>query len=403
MSGVDVHLDGILVATTEDCALVWQDGARCLGLGQPVLSVRLPRWTVPPPAARVLVRAHLGSLLPEVGTAARHRLAGRAGRPSDDVEALLAVAGRDVPGAAVIVPRGAEVPPSTYERLARDQVAEHLRAGDLGDHGGSSLPGVQPKGALALLDGAWHRPHGSAASTHILKPGATEVPELVHDEAATSVAAAACGVRAAVSRVERFGGDDVLVVPRYDREVVDRQVLRRHQEDGASALGITPDDVDAKFEWARPASSLRALAAVLARHGGDRLDLLRQLTVRTLVGDTDGHVKNYSFLHRGDGSVGLAPLYDASPHAQRGSTRLALWVNGESDLSALTLDDVVAEAVGWGVPAASARAVVAEVHGRFVAWLASAELHPLSRASFAWVARHVAALPPPSTPTRSRA
>ncbi len=360
-----------------------------------MLSVRLPRWTAAPPGARALVRAHLGSLLPEVGTAARHRLADRAGRPSDDVEALLGVAGRDVPGAAVIVARGAEVPPSTYQRLTDDEVSEHLRAGALGDHGGSSLPGVQPKGALAFLDGAWHRPRGGAASTHILKPGSAQVPELVHDEAATSVAAQACGVRAALSRVERFGGDDVLVVPRYDRQVAAGLVGRIHQEDGASALAITPDDVDAKFEWSRRASNLQALAAVLARHGGDRLDLLRQLTVRTLVGDTDGHVKNYSFLHRGDGSVGLAPLYDASPHAQRGTTRLALRINGKHDLGALTLDDVVAEAVSWGVRRPAARAVVAEVHERFAAWLDTAELHPLSRPSFAWVARHVAALPPP--------
>lgn len=43
------------------------------------------------------------------------------------------------------------------------------------------------------------------------------------------------------------------------------------------------DDDDAKFGRARAASSPHGLAAVLARHGGDRLDLLRQLTVRELV------------------------------------------------------------------------------------------------------------------------
>lgn len=242
---------------------------------------------------------------------------------------------------------------------------------------------------------------GAAASTHVLKPGSSQVPELVHDEAATSAAALACGVRAALSHVERFGSDDVLVVPRYDREVAGGRVPRTHQEDGASALGTTPDDVDAKLERARPASSLRALAAVLARHGGDRLDLLRQLTVRTLVGDTDGHVENHSLLHRGDGSVGLAPLYDASPHAQRGTTRLALRIDGRSDLGEVALDDVVAEAVGWGVARPAAHAVVTQVRERLLTWLASAEPHPLSRPSFAWVAQYVAALPPPSTASRS--
>lgn len=399
MSGVDVHLDGVLVATVEGSDLVWHEGAHRYGTGQPVLSVRLPRWTVAPPGSRALVRAHLGSLLPEMGTAARHRLADRAGRASSDVEALLGVAGRDVPGAAVIVPRGADVPPPRYEQVGTREIADRLRRSSLGDHGGSSLPGVQPKGALTLLDGAWCVPGGSAASTHILKPSRPDAPELVHDEAATSRAAAACGVAAAVSRVEHFGDDEdeVLVVPRFDRAVVDGQVLRTHQEDGASALGITPDDIDAKFERARAASSLRGLAAALARHGGDRLDLLRQLTVRVLVGDTDGHVKNHGFLHRGDGSVGLAPLYDASPHAQRGATRLALRVDGKDDLASVTLDDVVAEAVGWGVRRPAARAAVVEVRERFVDWLASADLHPLSAPSFTWVADHVTGLAPPAT------
>lgn len=400
MSGVDVHLDGELVASIEDGDLIWHDGAHRYETGQPVLSVRLPRWTVAPPGARALVRAHLGSLLPEAGTAARHRLADRAGRATGDVETLLGVAGRDVPGAAVIVPRGADVPLPRYEPVDAREIADRLRRSSLGDHGGSSLPGVQPKGVLTLLDGAWYLPRGSAASTHILKPSRPDAPELVHDEAATSRAAAACGVVAAVSHVERFGADEdeVLVVPRFDRAVVDGQVRRTHQEDGASALGITPDDIDAKFERARAASSLRSLAAVLARHGGDRLDLLRQLTVRVLVGDTDGHVKNHGFLHRGDGSVGLAPLYDASPHAQRGATRLALRIDGRDDLAAVTLDDVVAEAVGWGVRPPAARSVVAEVRERFVDWLASADLHPLSAPSFAWVADHVAGLVPPGAP-----
>lgn len=238
MSGVDVHLDEELVAVVEDSA--------------------------------------------------------RAGCATGDVETRLAVAGRDVPGAAVIVPRRGEVPAARYERVGDRDVAERLRSGSLGDHGGSSLPGVQPKGAVALLGGRWHLPRGSAASTHSLEPSRPDAPELVHDEAATSSAAAACGAEAAPTR---------RTAPAPSRSP-------RTRSTPSSSGAARPAPCEA---WRRcwPAT------------GGDRTDLLRQLTVRVLVGDTDGHVKHHGFLHRGDGSVGLAPLYDASPHGQHGATRLA--------------------------------------------------------------------------------
>ncbi len=51
MRGVDVHLGGELVAVIEDSALTGSGGARRQAIGQPILSVRLPRWSVPPAGA----------------------------------------------------------------------------------------------------------------------------------------------------------------------------------------------------------------------------------------------------------------------------------------------------------------------------------------------------------------
>ena len=55
------------------------------------------------------------------------------------------------------------------------------------------------------------------------------------------------------------------------------------------------------------------------------LELARAVTVRTAVGDTDGHARNYGFLHQGAG-IRLAPMYDTAPTYRFAATRR--WVSG---------------------------------------------------------------------------
>ncbi len=240
------------------------------------------------------------------------------------------------------------------------------------------------------------RPPRGAASTHILKPELPDRPALLHDEALSSRAAEAVGLRSAVSRVVEFDGFPALVVPRFDRHVhpATGQVSRSHQEDGAAVLGLTSDEIEAKFGWHRPAANLRALAGALADNGGDRTGLLRWATLNVLLGNTDGHAKNVAVTHRPDGRVDLAPVYDVSPHAQLGRDRLALSVNGRFSLAGVGLDDLVAEARSWRMPARPARATVEDVVERFRAWLgevrdAADGVHPASEAAIVWVREHL--------------
>ncbi|MEZ0164184.1 HipA domain-containing protein [Kineococcus sp. LSe6-4] len=66
------------------------------------------------------------------------------------------------------------------------------------------------------------------------------------DEALSSRAAEAVGLRSAVSRGVEFDGFPALVVPRFDRHVdpATGEVSRSHQEDGAAALGLTSDEIE---------------------------------------------------------------------------------------------------------------------------------------------------------------
>jgi serine/threonine-protein kinase HipA len=60
-----------------------------------------------------------------------------------------------------------------------------------------SLGGQQDKFALALIDGHWHEARGSAATTHIFKPGISHLSSQAMVEHATMSAARALGVDAA--------------------------------------------------------------------------------------------------------------------------------------------------------------------------------------------------------------
>jgi serine/threonine-protein kinase HipA len=186
---------------------------------------------------------------------------------------------------------------------------------------------------------------------------------------------AAAGIRAARVEMARYGGRDVLVVQRFDRELAPGGAIGRvHQEDGCQALGIAPDEKYQRAEQDPP--SYRALAGVLAQHAGDpqaELARLAEVMVFTVaLGNTDAHARNHSFLHLG-GRVALAPLYDAAPTVEFVATRsVALWVAGQPLLSALTRRHLYDEAASWGLAAERACSIVDGLLGRLDAAFATA-------------------------------
>lgn len=90
--------------------------------------------------------------------------------------------------------------------------------------------------------------------------------------------------------------------------------------------------------------------------------LARLVTFSFLVGNTDHHAKNTSFLRHPDGRVTLAPAYDIAAHLHHpGPHHSALDLAGRSDFDELTVDHVADEVTSWGVPPAAARDAVADV------------------------------------------
>lgn len=368
---LDVWLYGTRVATVTNgydgrLALDW--GAEALnrwGTGARVLSAKLATGSRVSPA---LVKNYLDGLLPEGNARVNHAMT--AGVPPDDTFALVREYGRDTPGAAIFVPAGSDDPTGEghYEQLDLDHVAERIRqadehsAADQHGHTGesSTLPGMVPKITLHRDGDAWYACKDGAPSTWIIKrahsseSGAVDV---IDTEAACLDLARRVGLTTIRAEIFEHDGVRAIAVSRYDR---DSGLGRIHQEDLAQAIGLNTADPNRKFQWGAQIPSLRHGADVLRLDGGNPDALLRLATFTYLVGNTDMHAKNVSFLRLDDGSVTLSPAYDIAMHLHhpRVDRRVALDINGTFLVQDITIEDLVAEGRTWGLPERRAASVV---------------------------------------------
>jgi serine/threonine-protein kinase HipA len=304
--------------------------------------------------------------------------------------ALLAAIGRDCAGAVAVTPPGEGISEDvvSLRPLTPDDVGEAvaaLRQHPLGvdDEVRVSLGGLQSKLLLVHLDSGWARPLGGTPSTHILKPDPPEFPGLVASEAFAQRSAALARLSAAETRLDTFGGRSVLVVTRFDRESRDGKLVRKHQEDGCQALGVDPSGIG-KYQNLDGTASYRKLAGVLTAYASTPLEELRRLgammTFTVAIGNTDAHLRNHSFQHD-TGTLTLAPIYDAAPTTEFAGTRqLALWVNGQALLAAVTGDHLLREMTSWGLDPADAANVIDTTLTRLAdAYDAAARLVPQVR------------------------
>jgi serine/threonine-protein kinase HipA len=340
------------------------------GEGSRVLSLALPasRRPVQDRNGVLQVSAFIEGLLPE-GNLRRH-IATEAGVPINDTMTLLEWVGAECAGAVQILADGAKPGAGQVRRLTKQEVDSliadlptyHLPEGAIPQ---ASLAGIQDKVLLvALADGGWGWPEAGEASTHIIKPeplgGA--VKHLIQTEDWALRVARGAGINAAESRLERFEEREAIVVVRYDRSP---EGDRRHQEDFCQALGLDPGaKYESTSEAARLRSRLRRIARAAAPRAldpdGFRLALLQAVTFNVVIGNADAHSKNYSVMIGRDGSVSLAPIYDAAPlmYLDPAFKSTAHVINGKTSIDNINVDDLTAEAASWGMGERRARAAV---------------------------------------------
>ena len=276
------------------------------------------------------VRTFFENLLPEGkaldDAAATYRVS------KTSVAGLLAVLGNETAGALRILPSTVKPELDKSEVALRplpwEELSERIRGRaqlpfSVWDHKVRlSIAGFQDKLAVYQeAPGIWFLANGAyVASTHILKPEPSNprLAGLTSNEFFCMRLAKAIGLP--VAPVQLFHvPEPVLLITRFDRRASNGTVQRLPAIDGCQALGLP---VGSKYERPfgnskdvrdiRTGASLPQLfkmQSVAARPALEALALLRWTIFQVLIGNTDAHAKNLTFLC-GPGGLSLAPAYD---------------------------------------------------------------------------------------------
>ena len=269
------------------------------------------------------VIAVFDNLLPD-SDVIRRRLAERLHADGADAYSLLAKIGRDCVGGLQLLPDGTE--PGPAGMVKGRPVDDDYIASKIGDLGSTplgvdeefriSLAGAQEKTAFLFWNGKWHLPHGTTATTHIMKPQIGMLPsgiDLTHsveNEYLCMKLTQAFGLPSANVAIADFKGTRVLVIDRFDRLwTKDSRLLRLPQEDCCQALSVPPTR---KYE-SDGGPGMAAILDLLKASDDpdtDRRLFLKAQVIFWLLGATDGHAKNFSIFLQPGGRFRLTPLYD---------------------------------------------------------------------------------------------
>lgn len=261
-------------------------------------------------ATRRPVQWYFDNLLPEEGQ--RRLLASDARLEAADAFGLLAWYGAESAGSITLLSPEAEVPGNEALRplpdLALEERIRRLPKVPL-THAAikrMSLAGAQHKLAVVLEDGALFEPAGGSPSTHILKPDHPDddYRHSVINEWFVMRLAKRLGLD--VPEVHRrYVPSPVYLIDRFDRVHGKTGWQRRHVIDACQLLGL-----DRSFKYSQGSmENLAALAKACRSPAVARTRLFGWLVFNVLVGNSDAHLKNLSFLVSHEG-VQLSPFYD---------------------------------------------------------------------------------------------
>lgn len=256
------------------------------------------------------VQWYFDNLLPEEGQ--RRLLAGDARIDVADAFGLLTYYGAESAGSVALLP--ADAPEQTVEPLSPlpDEVLEkrirQLPTAPLTQHASKrmSLAGAQHKLAVVLEEGALFEPAGATPSTHILKPDHPDQDyrHSVINEWFVMRLAKRLGLDVPDTH-RRYVPSPVYLIDRFDRMRTAQGWQRRHVIDACQLLGL-----DRSFKYSEGSmESLAALANACRSPAVARTRLFGWLVFNVLIGNSDAHLKNLSFMVSHEG-VQLAPFYD---------------------------------------------------------------------------------------------
>jgi serine/threonine-protein kinase HipA len=199
--------------------------------------------------------------------------------------------------------------------------------------GSTGAQGDAPKFLLTLdYEDRWHAdgvlPDQKAKKHYIVKFPRGHLSSdraVLRNEAAYYHVAKAMGLR--VHSLPEFI-NNTLFIPRFDRQVLNKHVIRYGQESLCSLAGI------ADFGQAIP---MEKLCEAFISHVTDPQTELKEFLLRDILnvalGNTDNHARNTAITKYPDGTIALSPLYDFAPMIldEQGIARVCRWSKGEKN------------------------------------------------------------------------
>lgn len=280
-----------------------------------------------------------------------------------DVFGILKKVGRDCAGALVLTEGGGglDTPDQAYQPVSSQELNQRIaeaRAEDVPlmfwkGKRRMSLAGVQNKlGVYLTMDEGFELPIDAAPTSHILKVGDPKHEGIAANEYFCMQLARSVGLVVPNTLFKQLP-EPVLLVQRYDRlwDVPVSGAMRRiHQIDGCQALNLPPEQKyeEPHYEYAPPGAGVGdivKLAQLCRIPAGAQTTLLNWVLFNYLIGNSDAHAKNISFLvnplrqtHRAlelEVGMSVAPLYDLVCGAVYGYHDMAQTIGGESNFAAL--------------------------------------------------------------------
>lgn len=239
-------------------------------------------------------------------------------RTLDEIERMDLAAGDGVGAIEVCRPDEIEkklsfLPPreeALRDRLARTDVGESITGlvrQLIGDDDGTSLGGEKPKLTVSReIDGkkAWWIAKLQPRNGARLLPAREYVAMKL---------AKRCGIDVAEVTFERVGVHEIVMVKRFDREVVEDGVERTFFASAATVLRLDSDMTreDPDRSYPKLAHELRRWSGDQSHRGGvdQQRELWRRMVFNALVGNYDDHPRNHGLLYR-EGRWVLSPAYD---------------------------------------------------------------------------------------------
>ncbi len=287
--------------------------------------------------------------------------------------ALLRELGGECAGAISLYPQDmTPVFNDTLEEISEDELASLL--GKLsqtplltGEGIRLSLAGAQEKLALTIFpdDDKYYKPSDKYISTWILKPENRNFPDLIYNEYFCMKLAGLVGLDVAECRIKKFGSVAAYMTKRFDRletvrscpEVRDADTVRQwnivqriHQEDFCQGLGLS----NKKYQRTEGGPSIKQCFQFihnnLANKAKDELHFLKSIVFNFLIGNSDAHGKNFSYLHTEYGYV-LAPLYDlvSTQVYPQLAQEMSMAVGGEYEPDRIDRNNFIAMAKELGI------------------------------------------------------